>query len=90
MSRRRDAIKEFYAEDLKDSIIITVQEMLLCLMSRVVRKEGEKEAEDPKRMKEIYDEVAAALQEACNEALEANSKGKAAGMPKSWHVFDLD
>jgi hypothetical protein len=90
MARRRNAIKEYYAEDLKDSIIITVQEMLLCLMSRVVRKEEEKEAEDRERMKEIYNEVAAAIQDACNEALEANSEEKAAGMPKSWHAFDLD
>jgi hypothetical protein len=90
MARRRDAIKGYYAEDLKDSIIITVQEMLLCLMSRVVRKEEEKEVEDRERMKEIYDEVAAAIQDACNEALQANSEGNAAGTPKSWHAFDVD
>jgi hypothetical protein len=90
MARRRDAIKGYYAEDLKDSIIITVQEMLLCLMSRVVRKEEEKEVEDRERMKEIYNEVAAAIQDACNEALEANSEKNAAGTPKSWHAFDVD
>jgi hypothetical protein len=90
MARRRDAIKEYYAEDLKDSIIITVQEMLLCLISRVVRKEDQKETEGRERMKEIYNEVAAAIHEACNEALQASSKEETADMPESWRAFDLD